>query len=84
MTTLVGRLVKGGGGGGGSHGCVVGVVSARTSIASSYIPSPPIVLQTPSHLWHRGQGVSRGSGGYGHQGLEQIRDLALLSSAPMV
>jgi len=70
VTTLVGRLVKGGGGGGSSHGCVVGVVSARTSIAASYIPSPPIVLQTPSHLWHPGQGVSRGSGGFGHQGLE--------------
>jgi len=84
VTTLVSRLVNGGGGGGGGHGCVVGVVSARSSVASSYIPSPPIVLQTPSHLWYRGQGVSRGSGVHGHQGLEQIRDLTLLSFAPTV
>ena len=32
VTTLVGRLVNGGGDGGGSHGCVVGVVSARSSM----------------------------------------------------
>jgi hypothetical protein len=34
VTTVVGRLVNGGGGGGGSRGCVVGVVSARSSVAS--------------------------------------------------
>jgi hypothetical protein len=32
VTTVVGRLVNGGGG--GSHGCVVGVASARSSVAS--------------------------------------------------